>query len=108
MSVPSRWARTPATTARCGPAARAATGREPAGRDARAHVGAGRAGLATCAAEAREADHDAVARSTADERPAGIALAGVAPALRHARAQHGRGVVAGAVDLRTGGIGLDP
>ena len=81
--------------------------REPAGGDAGAHVGARGAGLAAGAAEAREADHDAAARAPAHERAAGIALAGVAAALGHARAEHGRGIVAVAVDQRAGGVGLD-
>ena len=48
----------------------AAAGREPAGRDACASVGAGRAGLAAGAAEAREPDDDRRARRR-PSRPAG-------------------------------------
>ena len=43
----------------------------------------------------------------ADERPAGIALAGVAAALRDSGAQHCRRIVAVAVHLGAGGVGLD-
>ena len=80
---------------------------EPADRDRRADVGAGGAGLAAGSAEAREADHDGAGGAGADQRAAGIALAGVAAALRDARAEHARGVVAVAVDLRAGAVGLD-
>ena len=81
-------------------AARRAARRQPAAGDGRADVGArARPAWPQAPPKLVKPITTAPPGPVADERAAGVALAGVAAALRHARAEHARGVVAVAVGL---------